>query len=199
MSARTLAAAVSLCLGFAAAMLPGTGAARDFTSVTNSERWTNVSGVAGRFFEARAGNDGGLFAIEVNERTDDPIEFRAYENTLSSSSPNQSNVHDFKLDEKFPTGISKVSVGADHYITAVQVCVKSDKIKGLRVWGKMLGTDGKPKNETDDSFTLPNCYAGKWYDKIECGPEKVVTGLRAHYTEWFKGFSGISLRCAKLQ
>jgi hypothetical protein len=178
-------------------------AATEFKAIPSTERWTSVSGVADEYREILAGPNNGYSELIVWERGDEPVFIEVRSQTLSSSNPEFVRMREVKVPDA-PAGASysKVGIGNDRYITSVQVCLNNDRIKGIRLWGKVLSPNGTPKNEHDDQFALPNCM-GKWKDRVSCGPDKIATGMRFYYTTdhfvHHYAFSGISLRCAKVE
>lgn len=195
MNRPTICKTVATILAVCAANL---AAATEFRHAEDTHRWTNVSGAPGYFVEALAAPQRGYYAVDVNERGDSPIEINLSANTLSSNSPHHANTRTLTSQSGTPTGPGGTTVGVDHYISAVQVCLNGNKIKGVRLWGKMLNPSGDPRNEKEVQYSRPNCL-GMWSNKVACGPDKVATGVRAHYVYSFQGFSGISLRCAKVE
>lgn len=186
-----------------AAILTSAAGATDFRPVTSSERWTDISGVAGEYREILAAPGSGYSEMEVWERADKPVLINVRVMTLSSDKPRFVRVREVEVPEaRSPQSYERVDVGNDRYITSVQVCINNDRIKGIRLWGKLLSPNGTPKNEHNDQFSLPNCM-GKWRERVSCGDDKVATGMRLYYTtDHFVhdyGFSGIALRCARVE
>lgn len=98
-----------------------------------------------------------------------------------------------------PESSASAGVGNTHHMTALRVCVNNEKIKGLMVWGRAIQPNGKlSAAEVQDKFELPNCK-DQWQEKIECGEGKVITGIRAHYKNAAKGFSGLAIRCTGIE
>lgn len=194
---RTRHFALSGLLLVAFAMSGPDAYAENFDHTSSTHRWTNISGEPGEKEEWLAPNNQGFYSLSVHEKSDDPRWIELQANTLSSDDPRNAGSPDLKVGANNVSRSNKTAnVGSDHYVTAVQVCVNNDKIKGVRLWGKTLTPAGLPNREKDDEFTRANCN-GKWQTKVSCGPEKVATGLRAYRAK--NSFGGLALRCSKIE
>ena len=136
------------------------------------------------------------------ERTDDPITFNIYESPLN---PNEAKstfaVQLNALNHRTAYGDSKsATLGSDRAATAIQACVRNDKIKGLRLWGKVVRPNGKlGQNTAKAEYKRTNCRQKDWKTKITCGADRIITGLRFHSVNANKGFSGLAIRCGKIK
>lgn len=145
--------------------------------------------------------DVAVYMIDVTENYDNPIELRVHFNRLQDGGSKTVGLPVLAKTATMsygPTSTQKTTVGQTHHLTALQVCVNNDKIKGIRTWGKTIKADGtlSVKETYDPSFELPNCK-DQWKSKVSCGEGKVVTGIRAHYKYANKGFSGLAIRCTE--
>jgi hypothetical protein len=96
-----------------------------------------------------------------------------------------------------------VDLGQGRFVSAVQVCTNKgekaeQKIRGARFWGAVIDAGGKIADHGKPaSFELADCQ--KWHAKKACPKGTIATGLRAHYDDKAKGFSGLELVCSGIK
>lgn len=177
-------------------------ASTSFVQDEASHEWTSVSGYSGSTKVIFAKDRQlGLHALSFREKADDPIEISAFQaSLLSGRAQGAGEAGTVMLRGGSSQSTAFVPLGEGNFITAVQVCTNNAKdsldakIKGARIWGASLLSDGKLQaNVTPAKFERTNCSA--WKSKVNCASGKVATGLRAHYASEARGFAGLSLRC----
>lgn len=160
-----------------------------------------ISGVPGEYFEIGAPGDWAIYGIGLVEHLDDPYKIKVRFNRLTNDAqpPPQGTSRETKspiIVNDEPEQVA--TAGGTHHMTALRVCTNNDKIKGLQVWGRFIRKDGTLSEETGpDSFVRKNC--SEWGERVACGENKVITGVRAYYKSKEKGFSGLAIRCTAMQ
>ncbi len=182
-------------------------AAQRFRHVEGGHEWTPVSGFSGNIKEVLAdAATKALGAMYFMEKSDDPRLVSVYQQTLVSDGEGAraGAAGELKLRDGAEGGTQSLDAGTSAYITAIQVCTNdrrdsSDrKIKGVRAWSAALKADGTLlPNATPAAFERNNCR--QWHAKVSCAPGSVVTGVRGHSNLEERAFSGLSVRCTKLE
>ncbi|MCG8467844.1 MAG: hypothetical protein MJB57_06475 [Gemmatimonadetes bacterium] len=206
---------------FLAAVGLAFGASPTAAQVDGSDfRWQNpnyrpISGVAGvASDDANAPRTRGISGIRWTERGNKPFRLHIIPERLCvqhcDDPPDPNNNRYFVMTPLgYPNAVPglspgiNVSVGADRYIVALQVCTndrndpEKRRIKGLRLWGATLnpnGTINRTGGVRHDE--LPNCR--DWATKRSClGDRRVAVGVIVHWNA-DHAFSGIELRCGEL-
>jgi hypothetical protein len=163
----------------------------------NGSSWTAVSGF-GSNHKSTTGASRGIYEIGVKEKTDDPVRIIVRTtslNDLVSGADNPSS-SDQALDLRNPndSSLEKAAIGKDHALVAVQVCTNgandtsNRKIKGLRIWGRRMTSQGKWGTQATAEFKRPNCQT--WETKVSCATDTFAHRLRAYYV--------IALECRRV-
>lgn len=172
-----------------------------------SSTWTGASGVTGtgsKVAELDPANGTAYTKIYYREQSDRPYLLRLRSCKLQTGRDEGCDDKDLDLGTKsIGTFNSETAeLGDGNFITSIQVCTNSkpnnteeEEIKGLRVWGSRLETNGSlSPNGSPIEFKLPNC--SKWHTKVSCDAKSVASGFRGYYSQ--KGFSGIAMRCNEI-
>ncbi len=167
--------------------------------------WTSVSGHTGSNSKTlKASSSHALTSLQFWEKADDPVRIQVTVRTLCSkgrcSTKSLGYLQTGSASGNF-TSSQSVSVGAGHFVTAIQVCTTDkkqtgqNKLKGVRLWGAELKKSGelKPAGSVNE-FKRTNC--AKWRTKRSCASGKVATGIKGYYNT-STGFRGLSLFCSK--
>jgi hypothetical protein len=168
---------------------------------TGGNSWTGISGMNGGYAdEYLTPSSFGFYGIIGLEKSDDAVEFNIKTNSLTDTGdPTYGSWGVIKLDDGNPDSKKDADLGSDQYVTAVQVCVTNDKIKGVRIWGARLLEDGslQPISQPGE-YKRTNCK-GNWKTKVSCPSGKIATGVRAYSVEVHKGYGGLALRCSTVE
>lgn len=98
-----------------------------------------------------------------------------------------------------------LSLDDDHYVTALQVCTSGQnnpdnrRIKGLRIWGARLGSQGQLVGSSEmHEERRTNC--SQWYPRLECPVGQVAVGLRGYFDSRRSDpfFTGLAMRCGRV-
>lgn len=187
--------------------LPAWGAAFAWDTATHA--WlSSVSGVSGTVVEEYVlPASTGLHRLDGAEHNDRPVVFFVYGAGLSPDDAASRRVRTAKVSpgtDKWSEGSSKsANIGADRVATGVRVCVNNDRIKGVRLYGRVVNRDGSlGASENSDAYDRTNCGANDWSRTLTCGAGKAISGLRFHaLTRGIssESFSGISIACARIR
>jgi hypothetical protein len=176
----------------------------------DSHSWTAISGNAYNTPKelVATNEERALEAIAIGEEADHPCFMEAHFVPLPGSKLG-TNDKEAKAETLYasckPRQVKGALVGAGNFVTALQVCTNDKKestesrIKGLRLWGASVGSDGKLRqNLTPGEYELPNC--ADWKTKVSCPEGTIATGLRGsdNGTGGIGSYQGIALRCSKL-
>lgn len=190
-------------IAIATLVAPSVDASAGKSVLDGSVHWTAVSGdtgaeskIIGSSTDVRA-----AYSIRWYENRDDPCKFRVYNRHINLDgvkTPEASWCDGSPGNDKWAE-----RRGTDEYISALQVCLtdKKDstknKVKGLRVWGRILtaGTLG-PENGPDESRHT-NCK--QWSNKVSCPSGQIATKIKVYYNtyQWrsYGPATGIALGC----
>lgn len=182
--------------------------------------WRPTSGERGpdvRTAEAQSGH--GIKTVAIYEALNVPREiFLERERLCAGSCPDGSHATlrtedndavSFAISDR-----TRVTVGENRFITAIQVCTtgQSDsrrrRIKGLRVWSARITASGQV-DRTQQMVEDRQSNCAIWHEKQMCIGNRVAVGLRAYYDRWTRGttgltgqsspfFTGIDIQCARV-
>lgn len=184
-------------------------AAESYT--TSNSRWTNtVSGFPTNVFDEWIVEDG--FALNMisgretsaligNDSNDHPaiLDLGAHE-LCAAGDACIGHLHKrFKIEDSNPASNRTATLGARRYMTGLKVClnnrnqVRDIKLKGIKIYGGPIRDNGTINTSRTSEFHRPNC--AKWSNKVQCGPKKYISGIRAFRGQ--KGFTGIAIHCSR--
>lgn len=170
-----------------------------------------VSGRSGNVAEVRfdpaslsTATGDGLFQVESHEQGDRPVKFYFSGAPLDPALATRTS---FQIVEIAGSGYGltnpmRTNIGSDRVATAIQVCVNNDRIKGVRLWGKVVNQDGSlGANERQAEDKRTNCGANDWAARVACGPEKAISAVRLHKRAdgSSQSFSGVSIACSRIR
>lgn len=177
--------------------------AASFTHDSATHNWqSQVSGTPGTITEHVVNSSRGLHKIIGWEKSDAPITFAIYESSLNPD--NAASVRAAQVEARSWTSatgsLKSATLGSDRAAVAIQACINNDRIKGLRLWGKTVKSNGELGNgETQAEYKRTNCGKNDWKQKLSCASDRVITGVRFHSLNATKGFTGVAIRCSKIK
>jgi hypothetical protein len=191
---------VTVVVSFGVGVARESGAGRDAQQFVNgSERWTAISGNGGSYREVTGPTFRSPYNLTFGEQSDEPVEIRVMDYGLAARPPGgQYNTYAAQyLRLRSPNASSGEMIEVDGFIYKLQVCLNSDrtKLKGARIWGRRIESNGTLVASNSDTFERPNCRY--WQPAVECGAGKLSSGVRAYYSgSGQDGFHGMALRCS---
>lgn len=187
----------------------------DHVRLEGKTTWTAVSGDTGNreVILGRTAPFHSSYAIAWWEDGDDPCQFELVTRHLNRGGEDAPDAE--WCENGSPGNLKGVArFGTNEYITALQVCrtdkndPSEDKIKGLRVWGRVvtkrtaaLGAENGP--DEDD-----HTHCKVWENKVSCPAGQVASRIKVYYQNYWNNYSdsytsygfatGISLGCRKV-
>lgn len=144
----------------------------------------------------------GIYSIAVREMRDEPCMITLHTNDLPGQTITPEPLSTALTTEgRFCSGTTReAKVSNNHFLTAIQVCTNGkessqSRIKGIRVWGDLIGASGSLMGKESGEFKLPNC--SEWANKVSCDTNQIITGLKGY--SGGSGFSGIAIECSPLR